>query len=332
MAEDNSPSRYGLDDQVYGFMADGLAVPDANPDLSNNPAIDAANQPFYGSSSNWDFQPSPPFASFDIGAATTTAPPTQPGSIITSWSLPSFNQAEPRSHPHSQPGSSPTFDGFPPANMMPTTTFESDLGNTPQGNMPTPTKPHIRAVSAISHEELRNIAMPPHLQYNSPKSASSPDSAKAGTSSSPEHIGQPAKRDSRKRKMSDELDDDDEIDDDDKPIKKTAHNMIEKRYRTNINDKIAALRDSVPSLRIMTKSARGEDTTEDREELHGLTPAHKLNKATVSIDCLSPPTDLTALTDAPGVEQSDRVHSPSRETEQPAVRREPSHEGKDRSL
>ena len=58
--------------------------------------------------------------------------------------------------------------------------------------------------------------------------------------------------------------------------------MIEKRYRTNLNDKIAALRDSVPSLRIMSKSARGEDTTEDREELHGLTPAHKLNKATVS--------------------------------------------------
>lgn len=81
--------------------------------------------------------------------------------------------------------------------------------------------------------------------------------------------------------MSDDLDDDDDVDDEDKPVKKTAHNMIEKRYRTNINDKIAALRDSVPSLRIMSKSARGEDTTEDREELHGLTPAHKLNKATV---------------------------------------------------
>ncbi len=76
-------------------------------------------------------------------------------------------------------------------------------------------------------------------------------------------------------------DDEDDDGDDDKPVKKTAHNMIEKRYRTNINDKIAALRDSVPSLRIMSKSARGEDTTHDREELHGLTPAHKLNKATV---------------------------------------------------
>ncbi|CAI4220000.1 unnamed protein product [Parascedosporium putredinis] len=91
----------------------------------------------------------------------------------------------------------------------------------------------------------------------------------------PEHLG------NRKRKSSADIDDDDDDDDGTQPVKKTAHNMIEKRYRTNLNDKIAALRDSVPSLRIMSKSARGEDTTEDREELHGLTPAHKLNKATV---------------------------------------------------
>jgi hypothetical protein len=57
--------------------------------------------------------------------------------------------------------------------------------------------------------------------------------------------------------------------------------MIEKRYRTNLNGTIAALRDSVPSLRIMSKSARGEDSADDRQELQGLTPAHKLNKATV---------------------------------------------------
>ncbi|PMD20014.1 HLH-domain-containing protein, partial [Hyaloscypha hepaticicola] len=64
-----------------------------------------------------------------------------------------------------------------------------------------------------------------------------------------------------------------------RPVKKTAHNMIEKRYRTNLNDKIAALRDSVPSLRVMSKkNSRGEEVHED---LQGLTPAHKLNKATV---------------------------------------------------
>jgi hypothetical protein len=62
--------------------------------------------------------------------------------------------------------------------------------------------------------------------------------------------------------------------------KKTAHNMIEKRYRTNLNDKIAALRDSVPSLRVMAGTARlGED--DEEEDLEGLAPAHKLNKATV---------------------------------------------------
>jgi hypothetical protein len=147
---------------------------------------------------------------------------------------------------------------------------------------------HLRNIqntlTPAQRERLRTIAMPPHLQYHSPRSgAGSPDSASSlhdkGTLSSPDST-EPHKINSRKRKSSAEIDEDDD-DDDDQPVKKTAHNMIEKRYRTNLNDKIAALRDSVPSLRIMTKSARGEDTTEDREELHGLTPAHKLNKATV---------------------------------------------------
>ncbi|KAI8957836.1 hypothetical protein F5Y11DRAFT_360489 [Daldinia sp. FL1419] len=128
--------------------------------------------------------------------------------------------------------------------------------------------------------------MPTQLHYRSPKSEASPDSAgplyKSSSISSPEDQSLSSKSNSRKRKSSVDIDDDDDDDlDSHQPVKKTAHNMIEKRYRTNLNDKIAALRDSVPSLRIMSKSARGEDTTEDREELHGLTPAHKLNKATV---------------------------------------------------
>lgn len=79
--------------------------------------------------------------------------------------------------------------------------------------------------------------------------------------------------------------------------KKTAHNMIEKRYRTNLNDKIAALRDSVPALRVMVH--RLEHTEEDAgttnimddikaeaglepdDDIGGVTPAHKLNKATI---------------------------------------------------
>lgn len=63
--------------------------------------------------------------------------------------------------------------------------------------------------------------------------------------------------------------------------KKTAHNMIEKRYRTNLNDKIAALRDSVPSLRVMAGTSKLGEDGDDDEDLEGLTPAHKLNKATV---------------------------------------------------
>ncbi|KFH41601.1 Sterol regulatory element-binding protein-like protein [Hapsidospora chrysogenum ATCC 11550] len=70
--------------------------------------------------------------------------------------------------------------------------------------------------------------------------------------------------------------------------RKATHNMIEKRYRTNLNDKIAALRDAVPSLRVMVhrmgREAEGLDEGDllaEAESLGGLAPAHKLNKATV---------------------------------------------------
>lgn len=70
--------------------------------------------------------------------------------------------------------------------------------------------------------------------------------------------------------------------------------MIEKRYRTNLNDKIAALRDSVPALRVMVhrlehadegvdvmEEIKAEAGVEGDDDLTGLTPAHKLNKATI---------------------------------------------------
>jgi hypothetical protein len=121
----------------------------------------------------------------------------------------------------------------------------------------------------------------------------------------------PAKRSLRKRKSSPE--DEDEVfpshssassppasrrrqSKDAEPIqqtmgpKKTTHNMIEKRYRNNLNDKIAALRDSVPALRVMVHrldpSQEGEDGDEEglgqeQGDLGGIAPAHKLNKATI---------------------------------------------------
>ncbi|ODV68788.1 hypothetical protein HYPBUDRAFT_147327 [Hyphopichia burtonii NRRL Y-1933] len=57
---------------------------------------------------------------------------------------------------------------------------------------------------------------------------------------------------------------------------KSSHNMIEKKYRTNINSKILVLRDAVPSLRIA--SGNGDTSIAD---LEGLSPASKLNKASV---------------------------------------------------
>jgi hypothetical protein len=122
------------------------------------------------------------------------------------------------------------------------------------------------ALSSQEESKLRNIAMPTQAQQ---QYSASPNSS----ASSPEPY-----ENSRKRKSS--VEDDDEEDSPPStrghPIKKTAHNMIEKRYRTNLNDKIAALRDSVPSLRVMSKkNSRGEEIQED---LQGLTPAHKLNK------------------------------------------------------
>ncbi|KAJ5455207.1 hypothetical protein N7475_010328 [Penicillium sp. IBT 31633x] len=63
------------------------------------------------------------------------------------------------------------------------------------------------------------------------------------------------------------------------PAKKRAHNVIEKRYRANLNDKIAELRDSVPSLR-QIKNPNGGSNDED-DEAEAANAAGKLNKASI---------------------------------------------------
>ncbi|RDL41463.1 uncharacterized protein BP5553_01442 [Venustampulla echinocandica] len=143
--------------------------------------------------------------------------------------------------------------------------------------LPTAVNPNSYSgrLSPQQESRLREIAMPSRSPSNKMEYPASPSLA-----SSPE----PCTNNRRKRKTS--IDEDAEDSPTEAvgnkrhpPVKKTAHNMIEKRYRTNLNDKIAALRDSVPSLRVMSKkNSRGEEIEED---LQGLTPAHKLNKATV---------------------------------------------------
>ncbi|KAL1983703.1 hypothetical protein VTN96DRAFT_9959 [Rasamsonia emersonii] len=63
------------------------------------------------------------------------------------------------------------------------------------------------------------------------------------------------------------------------PAKKRSHNVIEKRYRANLNEKIAELRDSVPSLRAMSKQGNGSSPGDDDPD--GAIPANKLNKASI---------------------------------------------------
>jgi hypothetical protein len=135
-------------------------------------------------------------------------------------------------------------------------------------------------LSLAQQEQLRSIAMPDIPRYKKQHSPHSATSSRTFKSSS---VASPNQDSSRKRKSSASADDDDDDDDDGAegqppPVKKTAHNMIEKRYRTNLNDKIAALRDSVPSLRAGKKNAKGQSNNGGKEDLHGLTPAHKLNK------------------------------------------------------
>ncbi|KAL6409553.1 Sterol regulatory element-binding protein 1 [Ilyonectria robusta] len=289
---DNSNSLFGLQDPNIGFVDDGSVVkPD--PSLPPNDSTSSNShppppQPYYAAPANaWQFTGTPPYDSYDPSSA---APPAQPTYQTSPWNIP-FGQDQQLQL--QQLPVSAGLDSLAPATLSPDSIYAGSLPSNPsvaQGPPSDNSNFPPRALSSLTpalQEKLRNIAMPPHLQYNSPKSASSPDSAtgeaKMGILSSPE-LAEMSSKASRKRKSSADLEDEEEEDEDgNQPIKKTAHNMIEKRYRTNLNDKIAALRDSVPSLRIMSKSARGEDTTEDREELHGLTPAHKLNKATVSL-------------------------------------------------
>ena len=76
---------------------------------------------------------------------------------------------------------------------------------------------------------------------------------------SDESVSQPSKGTKRKRND---------------PSKAAAHNMIEKKYRSNLNDKMIALRDSIPSLRTAADSAA--DSADGKES------CRKLNK--VGID------------------------------------------------
>jgi len=173
---------------------------------------------------------------------------------------------------------------------------QEQLYSTPLAwSQPTPgtRRPYTTRLSAEEESHLRAIAMPRLApSQTQPQSLSRQNSNK--TQNQPQYPNSPSTTPSspsphphfRKRKssISSLSSNEDELPSHGKQPstrhlapKKIAHNMIEKRYRTNLNDKIATLRDSVPSLRVV--GANTEDVL--GEDLEGLTPAHKLNKATV---------------------------------------------------
>ncbi len=88
----------------------------------------------------------------------------------------------------------------------------------------------------------------------------------------------PPKRPSIKRQRPE--DDEDEASSAQLPPHRLAHTVIEKRYRTNLNDKISALRDSIPALRAMCRSSSDEGDY-GAVDLDGLAPAQKINKGAV---------------------------------------------------
>lgn len=69
-------------------------------------------------------------------------------------------------------------------------------------------------------------------------------------------------------------------------IKKVAHNAIERRYRTNINDRINDLKNVVPALYKAKVGEKNDDDESDDESgeqeiVDGIEVAKKLNKATI---------------------------------------------------
>lgn len=131
------------------------------------------------------------------------------------------------------------------------------------------TRRSIRGYSSLTEAEERNlqdIAMPYHALSKikiSPSIITSTSSVSRSPSAEPEKQA----RKTRKRKS---------ITDDDVPSalclsRKRGHNAIEKRYRTNLNDKINLLREALPKLQRSSsnessKTCDDEDEEDDQED------------------------------------------------------------------
>lgn len=189
---------------------------------------------------------SPPFKEDSIG----TAPLNLDGSVGTEWQLPTASdQPLLPSQPQVKAPSSLLYGNCPPSSANPPTIYVPD--NSTQGNLP-PTRNAQACAVAV----------------NSPESPPSDDSAKSDEEAdlSADLV---SREDTRKRKAPAGGDDGEGKK---QPVKRATHNIIEMRYRTNVNEK--ALRDSLPESRIISMNLREGVAADECDRLHRPVPAH----------------------------------------------------------
>jgi hypothetical protein len=141
------------------------------------------------------------------------------------------------------------------------------------------------SLTAAEEQSLQDIAMPyrmlSKIKIASVASSSTASHSSMSPSPSPEPEFRTRKRKNNKRKTS--------VDDEELPTaltqsRKRGHNAIEKRYRTNLNEKINCLRDGVPALcRHSSSESKSGDEAEDSdgEGVDSKTGQQKYGKAAV---------------------------------------------------
>jgi Helix-loop-helix DNA-binding domain len=143
----------------------------------------------------------------------------------------------------------------------------------------------FRGFSSLTEAEerdLQDIAMPSRMlsAIKLASETSSPASSHSNHSPSPSPEPETRTRKTNKRKTS--------LDDREIPSalcqsRKRGHNAIEKRYRTNLNDKINCLREGIPSLsRQSSSEAKSDEEAEDSDvDMDSKTAQQKYGKAAI---------------------------------------------------
>jgi len=164
------------------------------------------------------------------------------------------------------------FDEIPPPlyNGLPNSNLSSSSTDAIQ--TPTEAPRTFRGFSSLTEEEersLTDIAMPYHVlvaQMKESPAASSPDQSYSSPAPSPSPEPPTRTRKNKKRKS---VVDDLEMRTALCQSRKTGHNAIEKRYRTNLNEKIDCLRQSVPAFPHRSSNSESNDGEEEDEDMDG---------------------------------------------------------------